>query len=432
MIDSFKIEALDIKIRENVAKENYFEAFKYCRAQITQYMIYVKSHTEPFMYSRNPVIEKLIEIDIKALSEILNRMIGIIFKGSLKINFENILKKSKNLFFNAKWHKKVDYHYIAWRYIVLGSRESAKEYLKENVVIKDIQELDFLEMAYDLYSSELTFTERYNILYKLIAMNDLTGKVHYQSILGLNFFIIGDKNKAIELHNSALELYVKNKEKFKSTYDLYIIANAYAYSGKISLNRQHSKKAVELFLESIKLAKLSSEGQSEIFWLIGLVYIDIEDYENAQTYMDLSINSFNNSIAKIFKSLVYIYQKDYENAFNIIDSIEYKSLSKANKIDYLMTYSQLLIYKKDKEKMQFILSELQLQNIETGYFSITIKDAMIKLLEEYQNMEVEEQSDSKVIKALKMINQYMVLRPSLMGIGIDINKLIDKALDKRK
>lgn len=425
LIEPINFEMSDSEITQNMECENYNEALRYSRANLTKYLIYVKSHTMPLLFSGNPQIKRLIEIDVNALAEILGNMLKVLEKGSLEVDFEKTLRRTKDIFFNDKWHKKADFFYVFYRYIVLGDTKSAIEYIDNNIDIQGIDDVEFMELYYSLCSNRLTFSEKNDFLEKLISKQKLIGKIHYISIMGINYFWIGDIAKCIKLHSDALKLYENNKEKLKGHYDKYVVAQVNSFMGKFAHDENAINRSTELFKELIALDNLSAVGLSETYWLIAMNFIDVEEYDSALEYLSLSQEAMPNNIATIYKAFALMELKNYKRAYEEINTIEFASLSKENKMDYLLVYGRLLIHEINKGKMEFIVSELKKFDSEEGY-SLIAKNTVITLLELYNNPLETVENSSKGMRLLESINEFLLLRPSIWGLGIDVNKIIDK------
>lgn len=155
------------KLAIEIENENFELAYIFCRAELARYMIQVKRHTEVLLSVESSVGHQLLEIDIKALSELLGKLMFIINKGQIEHSFMGDLIRLGELLYSQRWHTRLIYYKVAWEF--LFNDNEAKTYLS-NILYKEIDGLDFLQMYLDLMSDDLSFSNRIEIIEKLITI----------------------------------------------------------------------------------------------------------------------------------------------------------------------------------------------------------------------------------------------------------------------
>jgi len=138
---------------------------------------------------------------------------------------------------------------------------------------------------------------------------------------------------------------------------------------------------------------------------------------------DKSIKLSNLPIAKIDKARALILCEDYQGSKEVLDNLDYSELNSANQKDYLFVYSKLLCYIYD-EKIDFIITELKTCDFGIGYFRDSALKAAVMLYEIKESNPLQYDKE-KSQKWLDRLNKCFILQPNFMGIGININEIID-------
>ncbi len=431
LIGKHKDYSLATRIEFN--KGNYEEALKLCRADLTNYLINVKSHTELLLITKSYFGQELLSIDIKALSEIIDMLMIIIKCGNLEVDFQNTLKRLKKIFYNERWHFRLNYYKAAWEYFIRDDRVSAKAILK-TINYNEIMDLDFLEMYYDLFADELSFSQNIKFLEKLISKeNKCPSIIHYKGILALTYFLLGDAAKARDILLESIRIAEKNLTQFTDFYGYYQLARVYWFAGKLSKSATLLNKSIEYFQKSSKVDSLTQSGYAMIFSHIGDVYFDLQEYDQALENYFKSQKYIDMPLTNILIAQVYLEMKDFTNADKYLSKVIYESLTEDNKIDYLFNLCRFVIIKKNNKQAEFIYNELNKLELHDKYFSDRRYELMNNLLEIYKDFSSEELIEkSKAKSLLNIISECIMLRPNFMGVGIDINSIIKNIINKDK
>lgn len=420
---------------KEIKNKNYELAYKFCQVDLTRYMIYVLSHTEPLLSIHHPMGKKLLDIDIKALSEILDRLMRIIRYGDIEIDFEQRLGNLKNIFYNKDWHFRLNYYKAAWNYFIKDDEVTARNFLLQHVKYDDINDLDFLQMYFDLCSDELTFSKKIEVLDKLITIEERpSGIIQYMGGKAISYFLIGDVEKAKEMFTDAISIAEKRLEEFNSSFDYYQLAKTYHYAGRFQNERRFLEKSLEYFEKTRDFETMNDIGQAMIYSQLGDVYGDLKEYQKALESYLLSLKYANDPLTKIFISQIYLEQEDMENAVKFLSDIDYERLTdKGNKVDYLIAMSKLVITIKDNEKAKFTYAELKKLSFDSKYFSDLINGLKADLLEIYGDFSTTVSVEkSKIKKILDKINKYIIAQPTFFGFGFNFNNLIGDYMGQSK
>ena len=410
---------------------NFELALKFCRADLTRYFIYVKSHTEPLLGLNPKMGNELLEIDIKALSEILDKLMYII-SHSFEMDFITDLVRLGNIFDNSKWHNRILYYKTAWKYFVKDNKIDAGKTLS-GLSYKEIQDLDFLQMYLDICSETMSFSQKQELIDKIINIEKkYSGKVQYIGLKGIEYFLIGDKGKAKEIYIELMEFVDSNLYKFTDSFDYYQLGKVLHFSGRLLTENNYLEKSIEYFLKASEIELMTNQGYSMINSQIGDVYFDLNNFNKALEYYFKSLDFFDNHISKIFIAQVFVERKEIQDAREFLDQLDFEALSKDNKVDYLFVSSKLVILKRDNERAKFTYKELKKLVFDSKYFSDLANEFITELLEMYQDFSSDDSFEpSRVRRVLGKLNNYLILQPKIAGIGFNFNNLIKDFINKK-
>lgn len=421
------------KISIEIENENYLQAFLFCRAEVTKYMRYVKRHTEFLLVIAPEQGKHLLEIDIRALSELLDMLMYIISKLDIQVSFIDNVDRLGELFYNQNWHDRLRYYKVAWEYIFKNNVDNAKKLLT-NLSYEEIRDLDFLQMYLDLMSHELSFSTRLEVIDKLISMETrVAGKLQYYGAKAIQFLLITDLKKAKELVSQAIQIAGENATDISDPYDYLQFGNIYHLGGKLLDIEDLHKKAISFFELILNVDGLSLSGRAGAYCHLGDVFLSLNEIEIALSYYNKCLELEELPLARIFVAEIFYRKADYDASIKVLEEIEYSSISNENKIDLLITYGKNVISTQNAAKVNWVFNELKQLKFDSKYFSDIVNELIINLHELLIKTNSKEKFEpSQVKKILGKLNEYIMLEPNIMGLGLNINKIIGDILIKNK
>lgn len=433
---------MDRMIKENeslaitnkaISNEEYDEAYIFCNAALTKYLINIKRHTELLLKSNPKTGNLLLEIDLKALEEIFNKIGYIIHNVNILVNINDKFERIEKLFDNKRLFELIRFYRIVFMKIFNNHSEMVKELL-EDFDFSEIEKVELLELYFEEIASYFEYSLKNEILSKIIETETVkVTKIKYTMILARNYFINGDIKYNIKFVNDVLDSIKDIDIKTLYDYELFIVAKTYFSCGLILEYNSFFDLSIDThnkLLTKLKITKTESKKIADLYNEIGEVYLMKEQYNIALEKFKLSLKSEFNHLAHINLAranigLDNIIESNIElNGFNI------DSIPEDNLLDYLITMGRILIKNKDKNKAKEIYDSLKRLNIEEKLFDNYRNEIIVKLLEQYKGFYENTKSNS-FKDIIEEINQSFELRPNIMGIGININNIISKFIRKK-
>lgn len=405
-----------------IDKCNYKLAYNAINSVLTKYLIHVKRHTAPLLKQSNIINTSLLEIDIEAISEILNHILFILSKDNINVDFTSKINFIKSILDMKLWNERMESFILTYHYIINFNQEKLNTSVS-NIKIDELKDIELIKLILDIKSEDLGIWKRLILIEKIISTekNNLV-KLKYQFEKSLIYFFNNDKESSFKIAKEVIE----NLEslKIESTYDLHVASQIFSLFAQMFSQKSYYKNAIDLYSKLSKDENLTTTAKAENLVFMGYAYYLIQEYPSATKCFIESKNYKYLPLSDIYLSFVKIATEDYSSAEKIINSIVYDDLS-YDKFDYLLASSLYILQTKDIKNIDFIsfaLKDMKFDNLR--YFD-TLKLTLL--------MELKELSftphiiDEKIrLNWLDKINKFITLQPNIFGFGININNIIDE------
>lgn len=402
----------------------YDKAFSFEYDNIKEYITHYKRDTIPLKILNQNLYEILLQIDIKALSESIYFLISCYEKTNKKVNILDLFDKLKDEIDSEIWKQKIIFYNIFVKAFVFHDDSGAVDDLEKIDNILDIQDVDLLSIYLNLMSGNLPFSEIVEI--KEIIVNNTecsTIKLQYQTSLGLDYFLIGDPQKAIiEIEDGLSKFNLKNNQQ-EDYYTDYILGGSNYFLGFLKKNPDLFISARDHYLKSLSSDKYNVDGKAHLLNLIGDCYYGENNLINAKNYYLKSIELKKSN--KVIISLINIL-KFFGNGTDIKKwdlEIDKENLNESEKYDYLFVRAEIAIEEDDYSSVESIYKEFEQLELKEPYFK-ELRDKTVKKLMEYcinKNSSTKNETSTFLSKFGKCI----ILQPNLWGFGFDLKKYFE-------
>jgi hypothetical protein len=246
----------------------YKEALYACRADITQYTIWHKSHTEPAVRRGMPKEGSLLEIDLRALGELVDTLMWCHIKTDTMAEFPAVLERLRANINDTDWQRKIVYFHAMHALWPNWDENAGRRELKKLGSIADDKDVEILQLYLDLFGDDLSFSDKQDIIDQIIAISkSFSDRLHYKGSKAVLYFTIGDRRKAeAELDEVIGEARARNKEKPLTEYQRYRLALVLDMLGVIRGDQSLFAEASELFKGLLNADHWSPKG--ELIYLV--------------------------------------------------------------------------------------------------------------------------------------------------------------------
>jgi len=280
----------------------------------------------------------------------------------------------------------------------LSMYDRAREYFEESGFTEGLGWLNFsiarLYKQISDYENALKHSQQALHYYQQIseATEDSSGIMICYGQLGDIYIQIGDFKKAMEYHQTALQL--RRKTGVKSA-----IADSYRGLGEIYYFQKDYDRAMDYFQKAIGLRRdiKTTLGIATLMKYVGLIYLEQGDTKKARNYLKGALSLAKKGKQKIIEKevlekmiLIYLEWKDYENACRYFDryvaiSDSVLNFSVSNKISSYRVNNEILKQQKEKENLirEMRIAELELdqqKNTQTRLLILLIAALIVSLV----------------------------------------------------
>lgn len=420
------------KTDEAIRNKEYDEAYLFCNADLTKYLISMKRHTELLLKSNSKAGNALLEIDLKALEEIFSKLSYISYNGNIKFSIDEKFGRIEEVFDNKKYHELIRFYRVLFISIFEDNRDKVRELLID-YDYNEIDKVELLELFYEKVASEFEYSNKIKVLLILIEKEpNGIQKIKYSMILALKYNINGEIQSSIATTKHVIDLIEEVNGKDITEYECYTIAGTYFYCALILKDNSFYKLCIDTYNILLgKIDKTEKKEMANIYNDIGEAYLMDGEYYQAIVAFNKSLEIQFNHLSHINISRANIELDRFEDAVKEIYDLNIDSIPEINLLDYLITMGRILIKKDDRNKAQEIYDTLKQLEVEEKLFRDYKNDVLIDLLEQYKGFYVDKTSTS-LSNTIDTINQSVELKPNFMGIGINFNYIISRLLNKKK
>lgn len=431
-------EHLGSRTRKLLNEQRFKEALFACRADITQYTIWHKSHTEPAIHLGMPRVGSLLEIDINALGSIVDDLLFCHIKNNLMEDFSAVLERLRANIDDPRWHRKIIYFHAMHALWPDWDENAGRKELRKLGSIADDKDVEILELYLDLFDDDLTFSEKQDVIDKIIEhTRKPSHRLHYRASKAVLYLTIGDQKRAEALLTEAIDETRSEEEKGKlSKYHKYRLAMTLDLLGIIRQDQILFGQATKIYDELLAEEDYwSSNGRANLFALRGDSYKHEADWERArQSYISaLALRSA--PIYKVFLCECLIQLGKLDEANKTLADVKIEQLSPAEQADFAFATAALAIEFGERVRLEKARDILKRVHVPEPLF----RQRRDSLLLNVQEALVSGRSKSIIARtrallsgALRSFNSYVILKPNVMGFGLDVNQIFEDLSRRRE
>lgn len=419
------------RARTFLEEENYKEALYACRADLTQYTIWHKSHTEPMMRFGIPNTKSLYGIDLRALSEIVDTLFLCHTKANMMDDFPAVLERLRGNIKGTEWQRKIVYFHAVHALGTNWDKSAGRRELKKLGSIADDNDIEMLQLYLDLYWDDLSFSARQDLIDRILKLSKkLSDRLHYKGTKAFLYLTIGDHGKAEdELCEVIAEVEAKNGVEDLNEHVRYRYALALDLLGALRQDDSLLMQALGLYQTLLKEIHWTPSGHANILSKIGEIYCHKNEWENAHSFYMQALEINPAEIHKVFLCECLLQMDEIEEASKTLSDVKLDDMTNEEELDYVFALAALAIVTEDRECLENAKTALQAAQVQEPYF----RERRNHFLLNVQESLAAGTSETLVRKTRRLVASlfsrstisYLILQPNIMGIGIDLGKIFE-------
>jgi tetratricopeptide (TPR) repeat protein len=423
------------KVRPLLKAEEFREALYAARADVTQYTIWHKSHTEPALRIGMPKVG-MFEIDLRALAELVDTLMWCHIKTDQMDEFPAVLERLRGNIKDIAWQRKIIYFHAMHALWPDWNEAAGRRELKKLGPIDEDYDIETLQLYLDLFGESLSFSQKLDLINRIISLSrNLSDQLHYRGARAVLFFTIGDTARAEEELTKVIEdVRAERDPADLDDYERYRLALTLDALGSIRPNKDTLGQAVELIQGLLKGEGLTPKYRAHLLGQLGTSYKHMEEWKRAKEALEQSLALEPSEILRVFLSDCYLGLGLAEEAARMSSEVDVGKLSPAEQVDHAFSLAAIAIETGERERLETAKAVLKDISVSDPLFRER-RDACLLNVQEALTLgtskSLVERTRRIVSKIAGSAASYLILKPSFMGIGIDIGKIFED-LSKRQ
>jgi tetratricopeptide (TPR) repeat protein len=188
-------------------------------------------------------------------------------------------------------------------------------------------------------------------------------------------------------------------------------------------------EALVLYNGLLEACNHTAKGRANLLSLIGTTHRHRMDWENARQAYVRALETEPSAILKVFLCDCLLQLDELEQAVRNFSEVGFNDLAPAEKVDYAFTAAALTIETGERDRLQNAILILKAVKPLEPIFRER-RDAFLLNLQEAIASGASKSLSQRTKRLLATIarsaTSYLILKPSFMGIGVDIGKMVEE------
>lgn len=375
------------------------------------------AHTASRLPTSNPAILQLLEIDIKSLFEITERlMLCYREQGSIH-EFPGVLHQLRDAISDPRWHAKVVYLealYLA----TYRSAASAWRLIEKCHLLAASQDPDLLAIALQVAPDSHSPEDRLRLADRIVASTAKSDeKLQYSAVKGIiKVTDLEDKGGVADIE-LALAEYEKISEAKRTLYGQWMLGRLYSTAARLGNRDDLAQKAIAHLQKCMGNTAYTNLARADMLSECGECYLQLGESDKARVCFETSLAEYDDSVVRIFLVRALVRLSEFSVAFSQLKKIDSTKLKPAGFLDFGIAWAELALVTQDAEHKSEALSILG-KAVARGVFETYRRD----LISELKQPKPPAKSPSML---RRIMTRYVLLQPNVIGFGVNLNAIIE-------
>lgn len=429
--DSFNKDALRCLNEEDLA-----QAESLYRAELVQYLSWVHAHTLPFADADIPVIRQIVEVDLAALSELADSVAHCLYWTGKAGEIPGFLDRVESVVPLRGFEKDAAYLRALWLHIGLRDRQGAVRELAKLGDILAYPRRQAWELYLDVAGPDLTERQKIIIAEHIVAGADEDEhvRVQYVALKAIALVQIGETDAARKEFETLLAS-AKAPPRIQTSDELateWQIAKAWSVYGELFSDANALGKA-EASLRQIPEAMLKPAGQAALQRDLGWVLRGQQRYPEAVAAFRRSLEHEDTVLGRIHFVHTLALASQIEEARSALEKLASREIDPNLRLEYFGAQGSLAIAASDTLLGMQTVEGLRALALPAPFWEAQRNQLLIQMLDFVHRPDatLKAERQGMIVKILVFMNEVLELKPNFFGLGVNLNKLIEK-LAKRE
>jgi tetratricopeptide (TPR) repeat protein len=421
-----RLPAFDIgKAYFKAVKDKHLERALLCaRADITQYTIWHKSHTDPVMH-RPGMPPGLLQIDVDALGDYVGRLSTLYLRLDLWGDWRPTLLRLRENINHQKWHRKVGY-YLALSYLGPESDRIAarRELAKLGPMTTAETDLELLQIHVDLEFDTMAFAERMAFLDRLLEVGkDRDNQLQYGCGKAIQYYLIDDRKTAQSILSKVIaEAEATSDDDPFDIRERQLFAKVLQLSGSLTRDADLLKRSISEFEALLDEKDWTDHGRAHILRELGDTNRYAGNYEVAERVYGEAVAICGPGLDQVNVAECLLRRGLVDRAVTEIGKADMALLSGREHEDYAHCYGAMALAARKTAMLKTALDMLKQLKSSEPIFNTQRLELLVSVTDMLAGKQVK---SATAANGAGTFANFLILQPSIMGFGINFNAIID-------
>lgn len=416
-------------------EEDLPQAESLYRAELVQYLSWVHAHTLPFAEANIPVIRQIIEVDLAALTEFADSVAHCLYWMGKARDIPGFLNHIESVVPLKGFENDAAYLRALWLHIGLWDRQGAVRELAKLGDILAYPRRQAWELYLDVAGPDLTERQKITIAEHIVAEADEDEhvRVQYSALKAIALVQIGETESARKEFEVLLES-AKAPPRIETSDQLateWQIAKAWSVYGELFSNADALGKA-EASLRRIPEAMLKPAGEAALERDLGWVLRGQKRYSGAAAAFRRSLEQEDTPVARIHLIQSLALSGEIEEARTALATLAPGKIDPNLRLEYFAAQGSLAIACDDSHLGTQTVEGLRALALPTPFWEAQRNQLLIQMLDFVHRPHAKSKAERQgmIVKILVFMDEVLELKPNFFGLGVNLNKLIEKLVKR--
>jgi len=406
------------------------------RADVSQYIIWHRTNTDPLVREGHSVADKFLQIDVAALADAVESLLEVYWWLDLADPLMSVLERLRDAIRAPAWNRKITYFQALTEAVANDNDAAARREFGKLLPISESEDDEaLLQLYFQLYSDDLSFSKSIDLCDQILRASDsLANQLQYGSARAIRFFLIGDIQHTRSEFQRIVELGRNRKVEGELTdYENWLFALALTYLGIFTRDSAPYSEAIELLEGQLASGDWKPSGIAKLREQLGDIHRYAEHWPNAEAEYRASLSVAPSNAATIFLAEVVMLQGRTAEAASLIEPLEPTALERAEYEDFVFAMAAIAVELGDRQRMQMAARYLEGFEGSAPYFE---RRRLIFLLR--VNQALQSGRSPKITRSLRRwladsargASRYLILEPNIAGLGVNLNAMLNDLADR--
>lgn len=430
------IETLNKDALQCLNDEDLTQAESLYRAELVQYLSWIHAHTLPFAEANIPVICQIVEVDLAALTELADTVAHCLYGLGKGKDIPGFLDHVESAVPLKGFAKHGVYLRALWLHIGLSDGEGARRELAKLGDILAYPRREAWELYLDVAGPDLTERQKITIAGHIVAEADEDEhvRVQYAALKAISLIQIGETDAARKEFEALLEN-AKAPPRIETADQLsteWQIAKAWSVYGELFSDVNALGKA-EASLLRIPQAMLKPAGKAALVRDLGWALRGQKRYSDAGAAFRRSLEHDDTVVGRIHLVHTLALSGQIEAARSALEELAIREIDPHLRLEYFAAQGSLAIAAGDTRLGMQTVEGLRTLVLQAPFWEAQRNQLLIQMLDFVHRPDAKSNAERQgtIVKILVFMNEILELKPNFFGLGVNLNKLIEK-LAKRE